>query len=831
MARPSNSSDRGTVAPAYRDGNSGQNNNAFGFYTAKVMNNIDALKLNRVQIHVPAFGAVETDSKSWLTARPMSPHGGTTPNPGSNEQDFDKVQKAYGTFTPAPDIGSTVTVAFLDGNVNQPVIVGSLFQDNLIHSLPGIGTGKYKDKDGNVVEGPVTEHNHTTESDQPTERVRHRTLDDAIKKQGLDNDPYRGPSTSSSQRESPSRVHGTLTRGQQQFVMDDGDSDGNNRLIRLRTRNGAQVLLSDSCGFVYIISKDGNSWLELANDGSVSIYGADNINIHSGKDLNLVAQGAVNIEGNDVNIKSRTADIRMESKMDFHATSHNNMFHYSEKNADLLVKGNYKETAQKIDMNGPKAEEAKQPLLHDLSVNSGFRQSIASAAPEAEPWGGHAGCGDGTNKNPSLDTDQTEAAGVPESAGQQVGNNTASALPPGQQTTLPGSMSGMPGVSAIGGQTQTGSLGSVLGSAAQLPTGIGTQGVLGVLGAAVANVLGVPSTGFLGNPKAQAQSNPDRYGEYPSPPISRSKPPTGGGFLRDGSGNIVNDGQGNPVRAGSTQGGTGESTTQPSASGNRTEAAPPRPADDKSCEKGPSTPATSLDEYGCLMICCFELYRGTPYKDGNQGYASIGYGRLLAEKSEPFLAQAHNEGQGGITEEEAWAGLQRYKSTYEAGVNRLSGGRPIPQNVFNGICSFLYQNGQNRTTANGQDLKQLISDGNWGRVAQAIQGHGGDRHRRSLEAQLIVNGCYPFHIVSKGSARIREEKTLEGIRALGGATRSPGGVNGNRGYSFATHGNSPRTTPNQITQNQATRLLRIYAGDPRPAVADAAKRLMGGGQG
>ncbi len=828
MSKPINSSDRGSVAKAHRDGPGGQNNAAFGFYTAKVMNNIDALKLNRVQVHVPAFGGAETDVNSWITARPLTPHGGITPNPGSRTNDFDRVQKAYGTFTPAPDIGSTVTIAFLDGNINQGVILGSLWQSNLIHSIPGIASGKYIDENGNVQTGPVTEHNHANDRDQIQERVRHRVLDAAIKKQGLDNDPYRGPSSSSSQRESPSRVHGTLTRGQQQFVIDDGDADGNNRLIRLRTRNGAQVLLSDSCGFVYIISRDGNSWLELANDGSVSIYGADSINVHAGKDLNLVAQGAVNIEGNDVNIKSRTADIRLESTADFHALSNGSMFHTSKKNADLLVTGSYKETAQKIDMNGPKAEAAKQPPLHDLAVNTGFRQSIASAAPEAEPWGGHAGCGDGTNKNSALDTNQTSAAGVPETAGRQVGSNTSSALPPGQQTTLPGSMSGLPGVAAIGGQTQTGSLGAVLGTAAALPTEIGTQGVIGVLAGATKNVLGVPDTGFLGNPNAAAIKNPDRYGEYPSPPISRVKPPTGGGYLVDGSGQPVRDGSGNLVRSGNASSTTGEASTQPPAGGNQTEPVPSRPQSDTSCEKGPTNSATSLDEYGCLLITCFELYRGTPYADGNQGYASVGYGRLLAEKTEPLLAKAHDP-QGGITEDEAWSALQRYKNTFEQGVLRLSGGKPIPQNVFNGLLSFLYQNGQNRTTANGQDLRELVSSGNWGKLAQAIQGHGSDRHRRAMEAQLIVNNCYPFRIVSKGSARIREEKVLEGIRALGGALKNPGGVNGNRGYSFATHGNRPSIPPNNITQYQASRLLRIYAGDSRPAVADAAKRLLGGG--
>lgn len=803
MSKPINSSTRGTVAPAHRDGPNGMNNSAFGVYTGKVMNNIDARKLNRIEVWIPRFGSAETDQDSWLTARPSTHYGGVTPNTGAQSDDFDKVQKAYGNFAPVPDIGSSVVISFLDGDVGQPVIMGSLHQENLIHALPGIGTGKYKDPNGNMVEGPVAEHNHNNAGDATDTRVRHRVLDDAVKKQGLDTDPYRGFSSSTSQRESPSRVYGTLTRAQQQFVMDDGDSDGNNRLIRLRTRNGAQLLLSDSCGFAYMISRDGATWLELGNDGQVHIYGAKNINLHSGGDLNLVAQGAVNIEGNDVNIKSRSGDIRMESNVDFHATSHGSMYHYSEKNADLLVKGNYKETAQKIDMNGPKADEAKQPSLHDLTVNSGFKQSIASAAPEAEPWGGHAGCGDGTNSNPNVN-EESSSRGIDQSAATNVGSNTASALPQGQQTTLPGSSPGLPGVPAIGGQNVAGSLGSVLGSAINAATGLSTEGVLGVLGRAAANVMGVPNTGYISNPNAQAQVDPDRYGEYPSAPTVRARPPSAAP--------------------------NSDGTTQPAAGGvpNNTQSVPGRPDTDKSCEKGPSSPATSADEYGKLFIASFELYRGTPYRDHKAGYASIGYGRLLAEKGEPFIARAHDEQNGGITEEEAWAGLSRYLGQYEAGVRKLSGGKPLPQNVFNGLLSYIYQHGPGKMTAGGQDLRPLVQAGNWQAVATALRNQGDGADRRSIEGQLIVNGCYPKHIVSKGSAKIREERTVEGIHALGGALKSPGGQNGNRGYSFATHGNQPRSTPNQITQNQARRLLQLYSSDPRPAVSGAAKRALGG---
>ena len=92
---------------------------------------------------------------------------------------------------------------------------------------------------------------------------------------------------------------------------------------------------------------------------------------------------------------------------------------------------------------------------------------------------------------------------------------------------------------------------------------------------------------------------------------------------------------------------------------------------------------------------------------------------------------------------------------------------------------------------------------------------------------MIANGCYPYQIVSKGTAKIREERTVEGVRALGNALRSPGGQSGNRGYSFATHGNRPTAAPNQYTTTQAKRLLQLYTSDPRPLVADAAKRALG----
>ena len=95
-------------------------------------------------------------------------------------------------------------------------------------------------------------------------------------------DPLRGAGTSSSRRESPSSVFGVLTPGRRdpenfnhrtgghQFIMDDGDSKGDNCLIRLRTRGGVQVLLDDQTGSIYMINKRGNAWFELAPNGDIN---------------------------------------------------------------------------------------------------------------------------------------------------------------------------------------------------------------------------------------------------------------------------------------------------------------------------------------------------------------------------------------------------------------------------------------------------------------------------------------------------------------------------------------------------------------------------------
>jgi len=69
--------------------------------------------------------------------------------------------------------------------------------------------------------------------------------------------------------------------------MDDGDANGDNQLVRLRTSSGHQLLLNDSANVIYIANGTGKAWMEFAGDGTIDVYSAGSINYRAGGDINF----------------------------------------------------------------------------------------------------------------------------------------------------------------------------------------------------------------------------------------------------------------------------------------------------------------------------------------------------------------------------------------------------------------------------------------------------------------------------------------------------------------------------------------------------------------
>lgn len=355
----------GADPAAKADGKSGYTVDP-GPYEAIVVKHVEGTRMGQMLVYIPDFGGVQTDSDNQILVSYCSPFYGTTfisNDPPDPNTAFTSGQ-SYGMWMVPPDVGNKVLVIFAAGDRSRGYWIGCIYDSSNHHMVPGnarnIGGESNRQIDtaqsgplANQVSAtsvlPVVEYSTDTNINPgafspdgltTTPRIAHPIQSLILVGQGLDRDPVRGAISSSSMREAPSNVYGISTPGRsvsdtkQQvsavyanaenaaqavkgrigghtFVMDDGAADGSDRLIRLRTSGGHQILMNDvadktatgGAGVLYIASASGNQWMEFSSDGSINIYGAAGFNVRTKGALNLHSDSAVNINsGGAVNI-------------------------------------------------------------------------------------------------------------------------------------------------------------------------------------------------------------------------------------------------------------------------------------------------------------------------------------------------------------------------------------------------------------------------------------------------------------------------------------------------------------------------------------------------
>jgi predicted chitinase/uncharacterized protein (DUF2345 family) len=428
---------------------------------ARVVNHLDPTYMGSLEVtvlrEIPGEG---TDESANIVVRYCSPFFGSTAQKfeGNDSANFDDVQKSYGFWMVPPDIGTTVMVMFVGGKVNQGFWFGcvpDLYQN---YMTPGIAASQYsaitpeQEKKYGTKYLPVAEYHkrsRTMEIPKPDTFTKPiHPFADRLLQQGLLTDTIRGVTSSSARREVPSQVFGISTPGPvdqspggspskrqnigfdgssqvsipvsrlggTQFVMDDGDKDGQNELVRIRTRTGHQILLHNSSDLIYIANSKGTAWIELTSNGKIDMYAQDSVSIHTEQDFNFRADRDFNIEaGRNINIKANggmqieskdrfylicdtdgkiffsgsanltaAADIKMQSGSSFNVTSGSdtrlsaaagmNMagetgtFISSGAAINLGAAGNIFQTASQIHLNGPAADAATNATLPDNPV-------------------------------------------------------------------------------------------------------------------------------------------------------------------------------------------------------------------------------------------------------------------------------------------------------------------------------------------------------------------------------------------------------------------------------------------------------------------------------
>jgi len=302
-----------------------------GVYLAEIVDNRDVQRTGRIRVYIASLNPDATSDRSnaYYDCLWGSPFAGSTDptslgerltKSGATEQlrSYLHTQHSYGMWMVPPDPGNLVLVAFADGNQKYPVIISCLFGDRMNHMVPGMPGSENNFGDAGL-QMPVAEKNRL-DVERATHnnafRPVHVDIAEGIVRQGLINDPVRGAGSSGARRESPSEVFGFLTPGPRkgggedynvrlgghQFVMDDNLES---RLVRLRTAGGAQLLMNDTEGVVYVINQAGTAWVELTKGGDIKIFSNQNIDMRARGNFNLRADQDVNIEaGHNVNIKA-----------------------------------------------------------------------------------------------------------------------------------------------------------------------------------------------------------------------------------------------------------------------------------------------------------------------------------------------------------------------------------------------------------------------------------------------------------------------------------------------------------------------------------------------
>jgi len=344
-----------------------------GPFVGVVKGTTDPTHAGRIQVWIKTFGNIATQDNEadWIWARYMTPFYGVTPHKTYEtvqNNHFDENGQSYGMWMVAPDVETEVLVVFAEGDPDQAFYIGCIPTPMMNHSIPAMGAvpasrAKINTAADTVIvqdlfadQIPVSDMDRSERSlNNPdylkSEKPFYKYLTSQMVNSGLIADTLRGPITSSAQRETPSRVFGFNTPGRpvynvpmaddevrqkieddvandvvtdttvhyrkagHSFVMDDGDIDTDNNLVRIRTSSGHQITMCDDEGkeFIYITHSSGNCWIELGSEGTIDGWAANSVNFRTGGDINLHADKDINLNaGEQINLRA-TKDMTLET--------------------------------------------------------------------------------------------------------------------------------------------------------------------------------------------------------------------------------------------------------------------------------------------------------------------------------------------------------------------------------------------------------------------------------------------------------------------------------------------------------------------------------------
>lgn len=299
---------------------------------ATVMDNRDPTRTGKLKVWIQNSQSDQGSKGSWLTASYLSPFAGRTPG-AQNAESYQQFPKGYGFWGVPPDTGVTVAVFFANGNIHECYWFACGYDDRMNTMVPGSATQLMADT-GYDMPVPITDYDRNTLQTRMDQKYINVPLVEGLKKQNLLYDSQKGVPNRSCTRQTISTVYGLASPRGNSFIVDDGyadseltapnwddDPDGyqntqfnnaandtaigqrKNEGIVLRTRSGAQLLISESDGNVFLINRDGTARFEMTADGDITVHAAKSMSVRVEEDLNFNAARDINMEaGRNLNL-------------------------------------------------------------------------------------------------------------------------------------------------------------------------------------------------------------------------------------------------------------------------------------------------------------------------------------------------------------------------------------------------------------------------------------------------------------------------------------------------------------------------------------------------
>lgn len=350
-----------------------------GLSVGVVVDTDDPLQQGRVRIFCPVLNDDPKSINVLPWAAYVSPFSGAI----DNSSFFRGAGKTPGTtegavhygFWATPELGASVLVGCIDGDFRRRFYLGCFSSPQEIHTMMH---GRWQWDNGRLI-GPLSssgsEINPWAENikrafsdrsdsaefksriadyqlsavfqqpsrkkanyvDQTRQEMSDNELDEWVKelvgRNGYDWTGFRNIGAMLA-----SKVYGLTTPGFHALSLDDRPY---NCRIRIRSATGHQILMDDTNERIYVMTAEGNSWIEMDNNGNVDLFCDRRFSVHANKDINFTSEETIRMNAKNgiyltagdfgtglsdtLDFEPETGEVRIHSQADTHIKSNKNI--------------------------------------------------------------------------------------------------------------------------------------------------------------------------------------------------------------------------------------------------------------------------------------------------------------------------------------------------------------------------------------------------------------------------------------------------------------------------------------------------------------------------